>query len=260
MIYTAHTKKEIAFILILLFSLYIFTTNALAKVYTCKEDGYVIYQDTPCKRVIKTNKGTAAFDNWTLGISIKEMKNQARAKKMPMRPISIAYVSGYNKKIINSKPKDRTYAYNTKLLGKSTQVKLYFTETSKKLYRIEATVHAVTAKLEERKLLYEKLYTQLCEKYGEPKKADTEQVRNLGNTPSGIISKQFGRTFIGQLFVWSPKPNNAVTLNYKKRYESLTFYKLNYTDMKLSEQNKRETTRVIQSQTNKAIQLDSNRL
>lgn len=260
MISTKLIQNRIFLSITLFLSLALMPVNLLAKVYTCKKDGYIIYQDTPCERIVKTNKGMVGFDNWSFGTLIDEMKIQARIKRLPIRPISVSYVSGYSKKILNSKPNDRVYVYNTKLLGKSTQVKLHFTRMSKKLYRIEVTIHAVTAKLEERKFLYEKLYKQLCEKYGNPKKNDTEQVKNLGNTPTGIFSKQFGRAFIGQLFVWTPKPNTIVTLNYKKRYESLTFYNLNYRDIGLSRQNKKETTQNIQSKTKRAVQLDSNRL
>lgn len=253
---------------LLMFSIVLWSSNVTAKIYECVMNGVTVYQLTPCQTDIREKSNAAAltrdfaiFDGWVFGDTINAVKRLARNRQLPMSPGTSSYLSSYNEKILNTKPKERRYSYKTKLFGKFTTVTLFFTKLSKQLYKIEATLHVMKLKPEERKYFYESLYSQLTDKYGKATNVRKSQNNNgsvLGSI-SDLLTRNITETLIGSNLVWAISANSQVSLNYKKNYQVMSSYKLVYTNKAFARRHDAETSRAIRNRTDRAISQDRNR-
>ena len=234
-----------------------------SEIYKCTIEGQTSYQSDPCPDDIQEDTNhLSTFDGWSFGMHISAMKRKARERQLAITPGSTSYISKFNKKLLNSKPKERKYTYKTKIMDKHTTVTLFFTKTTEKLYEIKATFHVSQLKPEERKYFYESLFEKLSYKYGKSKNIQTDGVaRSAKINPIGsLLTRSLANNLVGTLQAWGLNTDNIVTLSYKKNYHTMTSYKLTYKNIPLVKQNDKEVTNVIKQQTNQAIMRDGGKL
>ena len=248
-------------IVTLLSLIFILPNSAFAKIYKCKTDGKLIYQSSPCPVKTTIKSRAFGFDGWEFGTDIRSVKSIARDRQLAMSPGTSTYISKFNEKIINSKPKQRIYTYRTKIMDKMTTVSLFFTKTTKELYKVKTVFHVIQLKPEERKYFYESLYSQLSEKYGKAKNTRRDSVKkSASQSLSGLFTSRMADTMVGRLQEWGTNTKNIVTLSFKKNYHLMSSYELTYKYMPLVNQNTKEITYDLKQRTNKAILKDSNKL
>lgn len=205
------------------------------------------------------NDTYTVFDGWSYGSTITDMKRDAARRRLPMSPGVSSYTDKYDAKRLNGKPNERRFRYKTTLFDKRTMVTLFYTKTSKQLYKINVKFQLGQLKAEERKYFYDSLFSKLNDKYGQAKHMDSEMVRSQDTVFSYLVSKHIMQGMFGSLWAWEVE-DNLITLNYKKRYDLLQTYELNYVSNDLSAKNDREISADIRRRTNSALSKDEGRL
>ena len=236
------------------------SSSVFAEVYKCTTNGKVIYQSEACektelKTVSKQSKGFE-FDGWKAGMTISEMKDRVRKDQLNMSPGTSTYIQNYNEKILNSQPEQRNYTYRTNFMGKLTGVTLYFTKSTKRLYKVKTIFYVVQLKQEERKYFYESLYSQLSEKYGK-----AAIITKKSSSISGaVVNIVLSDLVYSKLQKWSQDTDNLITLSYKKNYHTMYSYELTYINKPLTEVNAKEVTNSLKHKTQKSLVKDGGRL
>jgi hypothetical protein len=118
------------------------------------------------------------FDIWESSISLNKTIVIAKRKNIALAKNNIIHSSkSFNQKLLYSEqyPDNREFYYKSELLGESSKIDLYFTKNSKKLYKIKVRWNLTGKK---NKVLKEKLYQLLDEKYG---KSETITPLNIGD-------------------------------------------------------------------------------
>ncbi|MEB8434035.1 hypothetical protein OO007_17480 [Cocleimonas sp. KMM 6892] len=249
--------------IIILFALLNILPNiATAQINKCTIDGKTIYQSAPCP-VSETNENAQSsfgFDGWKFGTSIHKAKQIARQRQLAMTPGTSAIHAKYNAKVINRQPNARVYSYRSKIMDKTTTVRLYFTKTTEELYQVKVIFHVNLLKPEERKYFYEALHAQLTEKYGKANNISREDVKRNSQGLGGVFAKSIQESLVGNLQAWGVKTDNLVTLNYKEKYQNMMSYELTYQYRPLVSQNKREITYDMKQRTSNSILKDGGKL
>lgn len=236
-------------------SLFLLPSLASAKIYTCHSGDEVTYQSDPCpvEEKAESKRTGFGFDGWEFGTHISKVKRIEMTRQLGMRPGTSMIFGSYNKQLLNSRPEQRVYSYRTKVMEQTALVSLFFTKTTQELYQVSVRFSMGQRKTEERKYFYESLHKLLSDKYGKAKKISRD-------SSQGLIAELVTSSIIGRLFVWGQGTENLVTLDYKKNYQTMTSYELQYISSSLNKQNKKEITYELRQRTKSAVLKDGNKL
>jgi hypothetical protein len=236
-------------------SLFLFPCLASAKIYTCHSGDEVTYQSEPCpvEERAESTSTSFGFDGWEFGTNISKVKRIEMTRQLGMRPGTSIVFGGYNKQLLNSRPEQRVYSYRTKVMDQTALVSLFFTKTTQDLYQVRVRFSMAQRKIEERKYFYESLHKLLSNKYGKAKKISRD-------SSQGLIAELVTRSIVGRLFAWGQGTENLVTLGYKKSYQTMASYDLQYISSSLNKQNKKEITYELRQRTKSAVLKDGNKL
>jgi hypothetical protein len=234
-----------------------------AEVYKCQIGGRLVYQNMPCPEQRNSLRSAdSALDGWKYGTTISEMKQQAQYRQLPMAPGRTPAYQGFSHTEINKKPAARQYTYKTQLMGKRANVTLFFSQASQLLYQIEARFPVAGESVAERKYFYESLHAKLSKKYGKAKHIKTDAAKKAvkDNPLATLIVGDITSTFTGSLQAWNAGKDKLVTLSYKKKYELMTSYRLNYKNGTLVNRHQREVAAEIKQRNDRALSNDEGRL
>ena len=222
------------------------------KIYKCKVDNKTIFQDAPCAEDFDYGlEDIDTFDSWMYGMNIIAFKEQAKLRNLPVSPGLNAYIRKYNDKIINSKADARIYSYNSKVAGKRAKVTLLFTEKTQRLYKVKARLYMTQLPAEEKKYFYEGLVKQLSKKYG-----GYLEAKNYPRN-ANLMAKYVLKDMVGTEKIWGSGGDNVVSLTGDT--PSAPAYDLVYKYIPLMKLSISETTKIIQSTTDKNLIRDSSK-
>ncbi len=238
---------------ILFLALFIISNTASAsKVYKCIVNGKTTFKDSPCAKDIDYGlKSIDTFDGWKYGMNILAAKKVAKKRNLPFTPSSIVVHKTYNERTADSMPNARVYRYNSVVAGKNTSVKLFFTQKTRKLYKIQTRFQLVQSSLEEKEYFYKSLVDQLTRKYGR-----SIEAKDYPST-SNIFTKFIIKDIVGTEKIWGVNKRNIVSL--KRQKHSNLSYELKYQYVPLLKQHIAETTLEIRKKTDRALIKDSGR-
>jgi len=145
--------------------------------------------------LLSSSLSAFTFDIWESSISLNKAISIAKQENIPLAKDAVAHVSKeFHQKLLylNKAPNNRVFYYKSKLLGEFSRVDLYFTEKSKKLYKIKIRWNLLGKKHKDFK---ENLYKLLDTKYGN---------RDI------VIPSSFGEFVLFEKREWTSTKNTTI--------------------------------------------------
>ena len=240
-------------VLMIMSALLVSPFSIASKIYQCGDGDDVVFQSAPCPELFDFGlQHISAFDGWSYGMNILAVKQKAKTRNLAIAPGTRVLLTNYNEKILNSQSEARAYTYTTTVASKRTQVTLYFTQNTQKLYKITTMFVLSLLPLEERKYFYYSLVRQISEKYGSYQEANNYPAK------TNPLVKFILKDTLGTTKMWSTESGNIVLLN--RHSLSYTSYGLTYQYLPLVKQSMIETTEAIRIKTDTALIQDSSKL